>query len=55
MAKTRSTQEGLPAKVHLVLSRMQGRLSPIPAPGAMLAIGGGIWQESVDASLNLRA
>ena len=55
MAKVRSPLEGLPAKVHLVLNRMQGRMSPILAPGAMLAVGGRMWQERVDASLCLWA
>ena len=55
MAKAGSPGEGLPAKAHLVLSPMQGKMSPIPAPGAMLAIGGGIWLESVDVSLCLWA
>ena len=50
MAKPRSPQEGLPAKAHLVLSRMQGKMSP----GAMLAIGGRIRLESVDVGLWLR-
>ena len=51
MAKARSPLEGLPAKVHLVLSWMQGTLSLMLAPGAMPAVDGGIRLESVDVSL----